>query len=310
MKIGYLNEIHGFENIYEILCETFGNVIQMLNSETIIFGGALRDVIAGMEIEGDLDVITSTSGYEKIRDVIESDVRWSISPSKGIMDYKEAGAVEVKEYISYDNKRVQFIIPNDSGIFSRIMDNYSTNTISKLIDSVRDVDIVCCGFVMLENGKVFEVLPEAYDDCKNKILRLNTSSKKIGIDRLKNRVSKLVQRGWISKIDMRTVILLSKKDSPSVFKTKIEKAIKEFNKRSTCEGVAYKIKNEMSILEIIGSESALELFLISEPLKKLLRDKVILDTHTTLRMKVPFSQDQIRYSPRRNEFFLAYHIPN
>ena len=77
----------------------------------------------------------------------------------------------------------------------RVLQIISTNNISGLI---RNVDFVCCGLGMDCNGNITEYLDGAYDDCINNRLRINTknSNPQILINNYKQRLSKLVQRGW------------------------------------------------------------------------------------------------------------------
>lgn len=70
----------------------------------------------------------------------------------------------------------------------------------------RMVDIICCGVIMTADGRVFEVLPGAAEDCLNHRLRLNKDSRIEYIEALPERVKKLTERGWISNIDIPKVI--------------------------------------------------------------------------------------------------------
>lgn len=70
----------------------------------------------------------------------------------------------------------------------------------------RCVDLICCGLVMLRDGRVFEVVKNAYQDCKDKILRINYMDENTDINRLKERIEKLEKRGWKSEVNTRLVI--------------------------------------------------------------------------------------------------------
>jgi hypothetical protein len=68
------------------------------------------------------------------------------------------------------------------------------------------VDIICCGMIMLYDGRVFEAVPGAYQDCIDGVLRINKSSDTIYLDAIGTRVEKLVGRGWKNTIDVNKVI--------------------------------------------------------------------------------------------------------
>jgi hypothetical protein len=68
---------------------------------------------------------------------------------------------------------------------------------------VRMVDITCCAVLMTADGRVFEVVPGAFEDCKNRVLSLNESSTTVFIDALPSRVAKLEKRGWKNTIDVK-----------------------------------------------------------------------------------------------------------
>ncbi len=82
----------------------------------------------------------------------------------------------------------------------------SKSKIERSMYIARMVDIVCCGVVMLHDGRVFETLPGAYQDCLDGILRINYDSNTIYLKTLQSRVNKLVKRGWKNTINVAKVI--------------------------------------------------------------------------------------------------------
>jgi len=73
---------------------------------------------------------------------------------------------------------------------------------------VREVDILCCGVAMDKEGIIYELVEHAYEDCKNKILRLNpiVLTAELETPILEERIERLTKRGWKSEIDLKEVI--------------------------------------------------------------------------------------------------------
>jgi hypothetical protein len=82
--------------------------------------------------------------------------------------------------------------------------------------------------VMFRDGRVFEALPGAYDDCKNRLLRINSHSDTMYIEALPDRVEKLVARGWKSEIDVKTEM--------EKFKKKESRRARRHSKRASIGG--------------------------------------------------------------------------
>jgi len=102
----------------------------------------------------------------------------------------------VSSFVTIGGKMVQLIT-------SKYQDR---DPLQSAIYVARMVDIVCCGMIMLCDGRVFEAVPGAYQDCLDGILRLNKTSDTIYLDALGARVEKLVNRGWKNTIDVAKVI--------------------------------------------------------------------------------------------------------
>jgi len=239
MEIEYIREIEGHEYIYEVLTETFGNIFQMLCPGTIVFGGAVRDALAGMDVSGDLDILITPRGFNQIVHVIENDVRWSSTNNNlGRMGkYKNTLAIsDIREYTNYNGKVVQFIIngddPSSQSGMKNLLLSYGMNDeeiLFKLFNTARGVDIVCCGVVMTHEGRIYELLPNAYNDCINRILRINKEAKNLNLEKLRTRIGKLTARGWKSDIDFKLAIRTALSSTNKSKESKIGKSNKRIN---------------------------------------------------------------------------------
>jgi hypothetical protein len=70
----------------------------------------------------------------------------------------------------------------------------------------RQVDILCCSMILTSDGRVFEALEGAFEDCRNRILRINPESTTIHLETVPTRIEKLVKRGWTNQIDVEKVV--------------------------------------------------------------------------------------------------------
>lgn len=125
---------------------------------------------------------------------------WANAGPKKSKDYtdKSLNINSVVTYMSSDGVKTQIIAIEDTA--NPLNEDYK---IHGPINSIKKVDIICCGLAMNKKGTVFEVIKGAYEDCRNKVLRFNRSTiETVDIGRLKGRIQKLVERGWESKIDL------------------------------------------------------------------------------------------------------------
>jgi len=205
---GYIKEIEGVEWLAEVISERFDNALSMMSRYSVIYGGAVRDTIAEKELLGDLDIAVTPEAFSEMSVAFQENPRWvPHDPSRqgpivgktrnsGDMAREFAPMSNVSSFINMNGMVAQLITSNDQ----------NKDRLQAAIYPARQVDIVCCGVVMLCDGRVFEVLPGAFDDCKSGILRINNESDTIYLDTLKSRVEKFVSRGWENTIDVDKVI--------------------------------------------------------------------------------------------------------
>jgi hypothetical protein len=208
LEKGYIKEIEGVEWLAEVISERFDNALGLMSHQSVIYGGAVRDTIAEKELLGDLDIAVTPEAFAEMAIKFQENPRWVVhdpsrsgpivgkSRNSGDMARELAPMSNVSSFINMNGMVAQLITSNDQ----------NKDRVQAAIYPARQVDIVCCGVVMLCDGRVFEVLPGAFDDCKSGILRINDASETIYLDTLKSRVEKFISRGWENTIDVEKVI--------------------------------------------------------------------------------------------------------
>jgi len=185
----------------DIIAERFDNILDLIHPNCFVYGGVLRDIVAGLPLEGDLDLVTSSRDYDycianisksgkwrDVRDLIKTITTTTKNGYKGNKNISKISAFE-----TFNNRRVEIMQAE-----SQIPENNLTNS----LNVVKSVDIRCCGIAMDIYGNAYEILKGAYQDCLDKVLRLNKLSTNSNIENLKNRIAKLERRGWTSKINI------------------------------------------------------------------------------------------------------------
>jgi hypothetical protein len=228
----------GIEGVAELIAERFDDAVDLMHSNAIVYGGAIRDILAGMPLQGDLDIATDGYSYKDTSKSFRKSPKWteqgrrwqplSIAtatksgrtvsgrttsnnpsrfkspPSSSPYEDTNMPVADTTSFVTYNDAKVQVVMAKGQ----------SSDSFDAALDIVKHVDFICCGLAMDNTGRVFEVIEGAYEDCKNKVLRLNKTTKNISVDNLKKRIAKLKNRGWESKINI------------SAIKKKIEKAHK------------------------------------------------------------------------------------
>ncbi len=196
-----------FPSAIEIISIKFDDALELANKDAIVYGGVVRDMLAGLPLSGDLDIIASYDSYYTTLENFRMSGKWvedydhrksrmvdEILRPSGYKDNKNINRTTT--FKTFANTKVQLI----QAMSQDTKDTFETN-----LKVVKSVDIICCGLIMDVNGNIFEVLDNAYDDCLNRILRLNKSEHTLNIQTLQERIEKLSDRGWVSKINIEKV---------------------------------------------------------------------------------------------------------
>lgn len=218
----YLQEIPDMSWIVELISEQFDDAINMMTANSIIYGGAVRDCLAGKTLLGDLDIVVPSAEHHVLVSRFIKSPKWVLINRAQKRDIQRMAKYKPFNPFLPANNNHLYRNSKISGITSfktlgdkvvQIMELPTTNNtpFQSAIHFVKQVDIICCGTILTSNGKVFEVVHNAYDDCKKGILRLNNLPNNDDLKKFQSRIKKLVARGWYNAINMNQVIKNIKK---------------------------------------------------------------------------------------------------
>lgn len=164
-----------------------------LSDYITIYGGAVRDSIAEMEIN-DVDILCMPESANKLRKFIEEREykRYELYNRDTLEMYKGIRLIsEPLTFLNPNRKIIQIIRPT----FKNTVKDY----VNSYVSLIKNVDISCCGVFLEFNGKEL-ILKEA---CKNAIVHslsktyeINNWAKLYNNDRTAFRDHKLTGRGW------------------------------------------------------------------------------------------------------------------
>lgn len=174
-----------------------------------IYGGAVRDSLAGLEIH-DIDILCMynsgrklynfllTKGYSKL-DLYDWD---ALNMYKEITVINEPWTLQNK-----NGKIIQIIRPKVIHFKPKETKNYLEQAYVKSYENLlKNVDISCCG-VFLEkdkntnNLKIGESCPNAIVQCLTKSFIINIEASQYNKNRIHSRQDKLISRGWMNLND-------------------------------------------------------------------------------------------------------------
>jgi len=192
--------------VVEVICETFDDALNFLIEDTFVYGGAVRDAIAGLPLVGDIDISADPDGFEEIMHSLIKSVTWE----------RVAGIQLLKNKSSKDNGLVVPMCGTSQfrNVRDKRMDLVSSKYKSKTSADVslypaRTVDFRCCGVALSVDGTVYETVEGALSDCKDKVLVLNKNVLDVNEQVLTERIKKLSERGWTSRIDIKKAVKTS-----------------------------------------------------------------------------------------------------
>jgi len=168
----------------------------MQSTDSLIFGGAVRDSIVGLEIH-DLDIVVLPQAFQTISK------RLSDAGFKKIEKYSldiislYNGISQIHEPINWvkDSACVQLIRPRQTALEL----SKGKNAKNILYDFVSNVDISCCAVSFFPNETLLEHLPGAIEQCLYKTFHIIKSATLYNESRIIIRSQKLTRRGWTEK---------------------------------------------------------------------------------------------------------------
>lgn len=156
-----------------------------------IFGGAVRDSIAGFDIN-DIDIICGGETCLKLHSFLESKgyiFQKDLLPKDLGTLYRDIRIISEPHTFTKGDKIIQLIRP--AGKPNQTEEEYMEH----LNGLISHVDISCCG-VSYDGEKVTENYPRAIMHCLCSIFKINDTGMMYNIHRTKMRSHKFIERGW------------------------------------------------------------------------------------------------------------------
>ena len=195
----YFREIGDGSTLIEILGERFDDAMDLMTPNAIVYGGAVRDLLAGKELVGDLDIAVSKSEAEEILCRFQNSAKWCdvkfINRRSNAGGYNHVTKIEsVHEFQTMGGIKVQVMVSTVA----------TGNPFEDALEIARNVDMVCCGVGLAFDGMLFETVPGGEEDCKKGVLKINYDSSHLScMDRVQKRIDHLKGRGWQVSINMK-----------------------------------------------------------------------------------------------------------
>lgn len=177
-----------------------------------IFGGSVRDSIAGLDIH-DVDILCMSKSAEKLRYFLTHKYNYKsldLYDIDTINMYKGISLISEPWTLMNENKKIiQIIKPtlNNQGLKS-----HTTSVTDQYIDAyrylIKNIDLSCCGVFIEKDFYISKIaddndgiiLKEACDyaiaHCLSKSFKINKSAVLYNEDRTNFREDKLIKRGW------------------------------------------------------------------------------------------------------------------
>lgn len=155
-----------------------------------VFGGAIRDIIAGQKIN-DVDILVASQSCSLVELTLKEQGYTyieSLVPKDLASVYSDIHVISEPRTWMKGTKIVQLIKP-------RLKSNHPREYEQMFIDLIQNVDISCCG-VSWDGVHLYENYPNAITHCQNLSFYINRTAKMYSHKRASHRECKLEQRGW------------------------------------------------------------------------------------------------------------------
>ncbi len=193
--------VEGFEYACEVVDAKFDNAMELMLEKSFIYGGAIRDILSKFEIGGDLDIVCNVSDFRTQCAAFSRNPRWQRTRGSVSEARETKSEYGIKSEDAMKTSKSSDTILRDIAVFNN-MDGETVQIMStnNQLALVKEVDLACCGVILLKSGEVYEVVQNAVKDCINRVLDLNPDCSTITKSRTEKRISKLEKRGWKNNI--------------------------------------------------------------------------------------------------------------
>lgn len=187
----YIQEIPEAQWINEMLSEQFDNAIEMLTTNAIIYGGAIRDYLANKELDNSLDIAVPRNESRVLSNRFNSSPKWApVDPARYVFP---KGVAAIFKTIGDKVVRITPVCADKK---------YKNNPFHDILDKTRQANVVSSCVALLKSGQVIETIPGAYEDCNNGVLHYNKMSDCMNMKQFTEGVKELISKGWVNKINM------------------------------------------------------------------------------------------------------------
>jgi len=186
----------------EVIDEKFDSITTLMTANAVMYGSTVTSLVAGLPILGDLDIAVSNQEYPKLTRRLAGSVKWLQTDGPTVTESvgKRVDSLGFRPPSRYGSISVDRIVSfkgvNDSRIQIIAAKATTGNLLEDAISIVRKVDFVFCGMALDKYGRMLETVPHAYDDCVNKLIRINKLSHNISAKQLNSRIHKYISRSW------------------------------------------------------------------------------------------------------------------
>lgn len=228
----YLKEIKDTSWVIEVISERFDNAINMMTSNSIIYGGVIRDCLAGKELTNNLDIAVPGPESEMLISRFVRNPKWVQIESKKLstfcskfnmsslfstdlgiqLDQAQSYRLPKLRKFSREPRITTFKTLGNKTVQIIVLDSVTDDLFQVVVTLSKHSSMVCNGVILTSDNKVFEVTPNAYADCKNHVLNFNTAGYAANVGALKLHIKDLCDCGWIDKINMNTVSRITKRN--------------------------------------------------------------------------------------------------
>lgn len=210
-------------SILESVDEVFDGISSMMTENAVLYGSTVTALLTGLPIRGDLDVSASASEFMTLAQNIASSTKWvqvegSNIPEKHGDSGRRLGGVRSSGGNPYGDAKhlpvndvVAFTGVNGARI--QVVKSRTTtgDPLEDALQVVRKVDFVFCGLAVDKYGRVLEVIPGAYSDNLQRVMRILDYQHRLDPTRLRSRFRKYLDRGYSLGVAIDTAMANLKK---------------------------------------------------------------------------------------------------